>query len=366
MAADDASFVAIDNPDLIEIGQKLWIPAVASGETAEAVSLPAATEAALSSADAGAPGGHIAFSFNSPDRCTYETNIISVSDCLQSSAQCQASRRIYPFNNVSEAALSPDGERLAFRGWGEARSADSPYAGCAPAHPYRNLGNATLDGTNFVSTGSFWEDSHPDWSPDGGRIIFDTKRANDSTARIRAIGVDGNNEENMLIAGEHPSWAMDSYTFVYRGCDLTGNRCGLWKGAAYDPLSWNRGQNMLGPIVEYDKVAHPDWSPTRDEIVYQRLVEDNWDLWAVNADGSNDHSLLSTANPEGLPSWSPDGNWVAYLSHDGQNWTLRIVSRDGSDDRLLYTYDGGLYTVPQPVEPYGQRDWIDEQISWGK
>ncbi|HEY84304.1 MAG TPA: LysM peptidoglycan-binding domain-containing protein, partial [Chloroflexi bacterium] len=25
MAADDASFVAIDNPDLIEIGQKLWI-----------------------------------------------------------------------------------------------------------------------------------------------------------------------------------------------------------------------------------------------------------------------------------------------------------------------------------------------------
>ena len=372
-AAGDPSFIPITDPNLIFPGQKIWIPtamsSVAMVETVQATPAPAAppTTSALPSR-AGEPTGHVAFSFwnNHPDRCAYEINIISVPDCLSSPGQCQATRRIFKLNNVSEPALSPAGSRLAFRGWGEPPSEDNPYFGCASAHPYRFLGHATLDGTGFIGAGGFWEDSHPDWSPDGQRLIFDSGRNGDDIVRIYTINADGNNEQNMSIAGQQPSWAPDGQRFVYRGCDRSGNRCGLWLAQAFEPKSWDAGLNMIGPVLETDQAAHPDWSPAGDEIVYQRNENGNWNLWLVQADGRNDHRLTSSPNLEGLPAWSPDGNWVAYLTYDGRNWSLRLINRDGTDDRHLFTYDGGFYAIPKVVEPYNVRDWLDEQISWSQ
>jgi LysM repeat protein len=371
-AAADASFNPVSDPNLIFPGQKLWIPGVAAvAEPAtsqppavQPVAIP--TPAPAISVATGSPSGHVAFSFwnDSANRCTLEINLINVPACL--SGQCQPTRRIFALNNVSEPALSPDGNRLAFRGWGEPPSEDSPYVDCAPAHPYRHLGHATPDGTDYIGFGGFWEDSHPDWSPDGNRLLFDSGRNGDGITRIYMINADRSGEQDLRIIGQQPSWTRDGARFVYRGCDLTGNRCGLWLAHAFEPKSWETGINLIGPLVQADGVAHPDWSPTRDEIVYQRNEGGNWNLWLVNADGGNDHRLTGGPGIEGLPSWSPDGNWVVYLTHDGQNWALRIVSRDGTDDRQLFTYDGGIYDIPKIVEPYGPRSWIDEQISWSR
>ncbi|MFQ5578029.1 MAG: LysM peptidoglycan-binding domain-containing protein [Anaerolineae bacterium] len=358
MAAQTGSLTPIADSALIVPGQKLWIPGTQTAPVPEAAA----------SAAAPAPEGHIAFAFwnDHPNRCTYEINIISVPDCLQNPATCQAERRVFALNNVSEPALSPDGSRLAFRGWGEPPSPDSPFLGCAPAHPFRYLGHSALDGSDFVGMGGFWEDSHPDWSPDGSRLIFDSSRHEDRINRIYTISADGSREENMFITGQHPSWAPDNRRFVYRGCDISGNRCGLWAAVAVEPKSWEAGSNMLGPIVQAGQVAHPDWSPRRDEIVYQQYEADNWNLWLVDAGGSNNRRLTDSPGLEGLPAWSPDGNWVAYLTHNGQAWQIRVVARGEDEDRLVFTFDGGIYVVPSPDEPYGSRDWIDEQISWSK
>ena len=361
-ALTDASFTPIDNPNLLQPGQKLWIPA------AMPVNIAPSTPPQPVAASSNTPTGHIAFSFwnNSPTRCTYEINIISVPDCLQGVAQCQATRRIISLNNISEPALSPDGNRLAFRGWGEPSTTDSPFAHCAPAHPFRRLGQATLDGTGFISLGTFWEDSHPNWSPDGQRLLFDSGRNGDGITRILLINADGSDEEELRIAGQQPSWAPDGQRFVYRGCDLTGNRCGLWLAQARAVKSWEAGQNMLGPVLEEPQASHPDWSPVADEIVYQSPAQGNWELYVIGTDSSNQRQLTAGPELKGLPAWSPDGRWVAYVADNGQNWSLRLVSRDGTDDRPLFTYDGGIYALPSAAEPYGVRDWLDEQISWSQ
>jgi hypothetical protein len=371
MAAEKPTIALITDPNLIIPRQQLWIPALDASAVTSAQATPPAQPAPTTArppTKVGEPGGHIAFSFwnNHSGRCTYEINIVSVPDCLQGPTQCQAARRIFALNNISEPALSPDGTRLAFRGWGEPPSEDNPYIDCAPAHPYRHLGHSNLDGTNFVSISAYWEDSHPDWSPDGNRLIFDSNRVGDGLTRIYAASADGLYEEDMFLAGQHPSWAPDSNRFVYRGCDMTGNRCGLWTAVAFEPKSWEAGANLLAPVIRGDQVAHPDWSPTREEIVYQRLENGVWNLWLVNVDGRNDRPLTNSPNLQGLPDWSPDGNWVAYLTHDGQNWSIRIINREGTDDRHIFTYDGGIYVIPRIVEPYYQRDWIDEQISWSQ
>jgi hypothetical protein len=372
---EDPSFALIEDPSRILPGSKLWIPtAVMPPTQAEASGVPTPISAPVkepSPAQVG-PGGHIAFSFwnDHPDRCTYEINIIDVAACLSSPQSCQATRRIFSLNNVSEPAMAPAGDRLAFRGWGKPPTEDSPYLDCAPPLEARYLANTTLDGTELRGTGGFWEDSHPDWSPDGQRLLFDSQRHEDRISRIFLISADGSNERDLRITGQHPSWAGDNERFVFRGCDLTGNRCGLWLAYATPAMPWEPGANLIQPIVQDEQAAHPDWSPVSDQVVYQSPLSGSWNLYVVSAEaleqnGNSPLQLTDDPGTEGLPTWSPDGNWIAYLSDVGGNWGIWIIRANGSERHLLFNFDGGNFT-PQPVEPYGQRDWVDEQISWAR
>ncbi|MEW5961507.1 MAG: LysM peptidoglycan-binding domain-containing protein [Chloroflexota bacterium] len=371
-AAADSTFAPITSPDLIYPGQKIWIPPAPALNTAP-VKQPVEVSTPLPVTAATVTGltGHIAFSFwnNAPNRCTYEINIISVNDCLSGPQTCQASRRIFALNNASEPALSPDGQTLAFRGWGtipdEIRPGERhPFKGCAAPMAERWLQTATLDATSVRSVTGYYEDSHPDWSPDGQRVLFDTGRNGDGITRIMFFYGDGSGEEELQIAGQQPAWASDNERFVYRGCDNSGNRCGLWLAQATPLKPWEAGANLIGPILEEPAAAQPAWSPATDEIVYQSPASGSWDLYLLNADGAGQRQLTGGPGVEGLPAWSPDGQWIAYVSFDGVHWSLHVISREGTIDRELFTYDGGFYALPAAVEPYGSRDWLDEQISW--
>jgi hypothetical protein len=375
--AEDASFASLENPNVIQPGSKLWIPA-AGGQPAPVVvaaatpsaSAPAAPAAKpiSGSAPAAGPSGQIAFGFwnNSPERCTFEIDVINVPACLTGPGECQQTRRIFTLNNVSDPALSPGGDRLAFRAWGKLPD-DSPYANCATPISVRHLASSSLDGTDLRNLSGFFEDGHPSWSPDGQRILFDSGRNHeDNIIRIYVVNSDGTDEQDLRIAGQYPAWAPDSQRFVYRGCDVTGNRCGVWMANATPSMPWNTGINLIAPVVQDDKAAHPAWSSTGDQIVYQSSKSGSWDLYVVKADGTGLRQLTADPGIEGLPAWSPDSQWVAYLSNANGQWGIWVIRADGSERHLLFAFDGGIFGPTSAVEPYGQRDWIDEQLSWSR
>jgi hypothetical protein len=368
--AEDPSFASIENPNVIQPGSKLWIPAPGAqpAPVAVAAATPAATPAAKPAGGAGGPAGQVAFGFwnNSPERCTFEIDVINVPACLAGPGQCQQTRRIFALNNVSEPALSPGGDRLAFRAWGKLPD-NSPYANCASPVSVRHLASSTLDGTAFRDLSGFFEDGHPSWSPDGQRILFDSGRNHeDNIIRIYVVNSDGTNEQDLRIAGQYPAWAPDSQRFVYRGCDVTGNRCGVWMANAIPAMPWNTGINLIAPVVQDDKAAHPTWSPAGDQIVYQSSKAGSWDLYVVKADGTGLRQLTADPGIEGLPAWSPDSQWVAYLANANGQWGIWVIRADGSERHLLFALDGGIFGPTSAVEPYGQRDWIDEQVSWSR
>ena len=153
------------------------------------------------------PTGKIAFSFYNPapERQTYEIHLLDVAT---------GQHHIFPLDDVSEPALSNNGQKLAYRSWGKA---DKP----------RSLLSGDLAGGTRHQVGGFWEDAQPDWSPHGERLLYASQRESDRQWRLYSSGAAGDQEVNLGLEGQWPSFAPNGEDFVYGGCSIEGNQCGL-------------------------------------------------------------------------------------------------------------------------------------------
>jgi hypothetical protein len=122
---------------------------------------------------------------------------------------------------------------------------------------------------------------YPSWSPKGDEIAFsgikfgqsDIYSVNVETAELRKITDD-------IFSDVEPSWSPDGSQLVF----------------ASDRGQWT-DQSMV-PI---------DFSPVN-------LNYKNYDIYRVNADGSNMHVLVSSHFVERVPVYSPDGMHIAFSS----------------------------------------------------
>src|SRR5262249_19232261 len=92
------------------------------------------------------------------------------------------------------------------------------------------------------------------------------------------------------------------------------------------------------PNIEED---FPDWSPDGRRLVFVESPagRENLDLrqiYTIDADGGRRTRLTNTLGPHTNPVWSPDGRWIAYASRaeadDFEVWAMRA---DGSEPHRL-------------------------------
>jgi Tol biopolymer transport system component len=216
-----------------------------------------------------------------------------------------------------------------------------------------------LEGKKMFRVGGFWEDAQPDWSPTEDRLIYASQREGDRRWRLYTSWGDGDKEINLRREGKSPTFAPNGDSFAFEACDNTGNRCGLWVG------DLENSEYGSQPILENPLAKSPDWSPVDPEIAYMADPDKNWDLYVVNSDGTNVRRLTDDPAIDGLPTWSPDGKWLAFLSNRGENWGIWILHFASGETRQIFSFDGGTYTPPDR-DPYDQRDWYDEQLSWSR
>ena len=94
----------------------------------------------------------------------------------------------------------------------------------------------------------------------------------------------------------------------------------------------------------------PVWSPDGQEIVFRRRMDNgtskgNFDLWAMNPDGSNLRQLTNHPAHDQDPAFSPDGTQIVFKSDrvgaDASGPShLWIMDRDGANQRQLTPEDG--------------------------
>ena len=75
----------------------------------------------------------------------------------------------------------------------------------------------------------------------------------------------------------------------------------------------------------------PAWSPDGSKIAFQSDRGGNWDIYVMDADGSNVKQITDSPARDMQPAWSPDGSKIAYQSNPRGNWDIYVMDTDGSN-----------------------------------
>ena len=188
----------------------------------------------------------------------------------------------------------------------------------------------------------------PAWSPDGGRILF-TQYVLGGDGPPKASSLEvldlGSSTLTQVVTESSPRlvdvarWSPDGKQIVYGIDRFDGN--GDETGSAIAVVTAAGGKPRV--LTDYEDYAYyPDWSPDGSTIVYsvetvQYAAEmpdwaDTWDLWTVAPDGSDPERLTDVA--EGIhvwqPTWAPDGTAI-YATQDSATGREAVrVELDGS------------------------------------
>src|SRR5258708_7533963 len=83
----------------------------------------------------------------------------------------------------------------------------------------------------------------------------------------------------------------------------------------------------------------PRWSPDGQHIAFTSVRDENWEIYVMNTDGSNERNL--TNNPAGdyHPVWSPNAKAIAFLSNRDGYEDIFVMNADGSQQHHLTLND---------------------------
>ena len=215
--------------------------------------------------------------------------------------------------HYSRIAFSPDGTRIAFDNFLEGEY------GIETADP---------DGSDIARLTDGVNDSWASWSPDGTKILFSSTRYDPSIGPclpgfphehgcptdIYLMDADGSNVVRLTDdpASEYqPVWSPD------------GRRIAFARSLGDPQLSHPAIFTMDPDGTDARQISSadggsdfwPSWSPDGSKLVFAAIRREDWGIWTVNADGSNEEQIFGGVGTGYVnnPVWSPDGGLIAFV-----------------------------------------------------
>lgn len=216
------------------------------------------------------------------------------------------------FGEAVFADISPDGSRIAF----SSMDTDTWLIYLTDA-----------DGSNLEQFTDF-SSAVSDWSPDGNGLIFNSDHDDEpvDTPDIWAMNLDGTGLVELLdeppTADFNPQWSPDGSQVLFVS-DRTGN---------FDLFVMDAdGSNIVQLTDDPGRDFEARWSPDGGRIAFASDRAGTQDIWLMEADGGNLVQLTDFAGIQDDPAWSPDGQYIVFGSDHGGQWDLWRISVDGAD-----------------------------------
>ena len=200
------------------------------------------------------------------------------------------------------------------------------------------------DGKNVIRlTDGRWQKRDPDWSPDGQQIAFSVDHRED---HIDVMDADGRNRKKLEDQARHPDWSPDGGQIAF----VSGR-----DGGSEIYVIGVDGQGRKRVTHDLAPKRYPSFSPDGRRIAYEDGRDGLFfDINVVDADGGNRKKLEDKAM---YPSWSPDGQVIAYFVSDGiwpANFraTIHLMTADGKYLRQL-SDSGNARDFDPDISPLG-------------
>jgi Tol biopolymer transport system component len=191
---------------------------------------------------------------------------------------------------------------------------------------------------------------HPDWSPDGNRVVFelDHKRAKPQPyCSVAVINADGTGPTDLVVqrrgCDNQPSFTPDGQRIVYVHYDDVKDVEAIWS------MDSSGGDRRQIESRWRAGVTDPNVSPDGQWITFVRLKKEHrlQALFAIHPDGSGLRQLTPFSWEVAIKhDWSPDGTRIALTTNADfvrprSSANLVTIRPDGSGMRRLTRFTGG-------------------------
>jgi hypothetical protein len=267
--------------------------------------------------------------FNASEQ-TFDVHIVDVA----TGAQVRA------IEDASQPDVSPDGQEIGYRGW---------------RVNARGLWVELLLGGNRWQASASHEAARPALN---NQLVFASNQTADRSWQLYFPGGEDWMGSPIPHGGtaETPAWLPDG-RLLFKGCRGTG--CGI---SVANPDGTN-ATFLTSDTGDRAPAASPDGA----QIALMSNRGGSWDLYVMNADGSELRRLTNDPARDTSPIWSPDGQWIAFVSdREAGKWFIWVIKPDGTDLQRLpkIEEDLGLDGRVRGVTDHQCAGWMDEHISW--
>jgi len=214
---------------------------------------------------------------------------------------------------------SPDGLKIMF---------DSTRAGKRSIYTL-NLADSS---TTRITNNTTYDDFFPDLSHDGTTFLFVSNRDNVYGEVFRAPVA--NPSAQTKIPGfqwynSDPTWKPDGTKIAWAPWLDDGKQRDIW-------LMNPDGSNQIRLTYRPEDDTAPAWSPDGKKIAFTSYNGQGHSIWLMNADGSSVVPLTTQSNflDARYPSYSPDGKKIAFSARSQthpDNYQIYVMNADGSN-----------------------------------
>ncbi len=255
----------------------------------------------------------------SPTLCLAVLAVIAAPSAAQETELVTAVSDQYP-------SISPDGTKVVFES-NRGGSIDQIFVLDLVTNEVEQL------------TDSPEQNETPKWSPDGSKILFARRMAEEprSAWEVFDMDPDGSNQRQLTYSQGHDGHARynaDGSLIVFnsaRSTDFSGLSeehldTGGYNYEIYVMRSDGSDVRRLTDFHEWD--TYPSISPDGRHLLWRRVLPDggsgrsgrNSEIFLADVDGSNVRNLSQDPSFDGYPVWSPDGRFIAFASNrDGES-----------------------------------------------